>query len=295
MTGIEEIGGPGGEPIRILRPARQSRPLVLASPHSGMRYPRAFLALSRLPLSDLRASEDSHVDTLFRGAQRLGVPLLSALFPRVYVDVNRERLELDPSMFHDALPPETRTESPRVRAGLGTLPRLAGEGYHIYRRKLSFVDAERRLRACYDPYHAALRDLIEATRARFGYCVVLDCHSMPSAAVAEPGRGALPPDIVLGDRDGASCDPCVTAAAEAVLSAAGLRVRRNQPYAGGFTTSHYGRPRQGVHVLQLEINRAIYMDEATREPHAGMARLATVLPGLVGALGALPGMALAAE
>jgi len=295
MVGRKEAEVSFGGAIRVVRPERQTRPLVLASPHSGMRYTAPFLSMSRLALPELRASEDSHVDEMFADGPLLGVPILSALFPRVYVDVNRERLELDPSMFHDALPVHTKTDTPRVRAGLGTLPRVAGDGYHIYRRKLSFAEAESRLRQCYDPYHAALSGLIGETSAAFGYCVVLDCHSMPSTAVAGTGGWRGPPEIVLGDRHGVSCDPVVTNTAEAVLKAAGFRVQRNQPYAGGYTTSHYGRPGLGVHVLQIEINRAIYMNEATREPNGGMVRLATAAPALIESLGALSGMRQAAE
>ncbi|KAA5607634.1 N-formylglutamate amidohydrolase [Roseospira marina] len=295
MTRRAETDAPLGGPIRLVRPLRQTRPLVLASPHSGRRYPESFLALSRLPLVDLRASEDTHVDTLFEAGPDLGVPLLCALFPRVYVDVNRERLELDPSMFFDPLPANARTETPRVRAGLGTLSRVAGEGNHIYRRKLAFADAESRLRQCYDPYHAALAGLIGETRARFGYCVVLDCHSMPSSAVDGMGGRGGAPDMVLGDRHGGSCDSTVTDSAEAVLTDAGFRVRRNQPYAGGFTTSHYGRPGLGVHVLQLEINRALYINERTRDLTPGADRLRAVVPALVAVLGTLSGMPLAAE
>jgi N-formylglutamate deformylase len=283
------------DPVRLDRPERQRLPLVLASPHSGTLYPAGFLAQSRLPLLDLRASEDSHIDTVFRAGPALGVPLLSAVFPRVYVDVNRARLELDPAMFHDALPLQAVTESPRVRSGLGTLPRVAGEGQCIYRAPLSFADAERRLRACYDPYHAALSGLIDETRAAFGQCTVVDCHSMPSSAVVGTGGRRGPPDIVLGDRNGESCDASVTDAADAVLRAAGFRVRRNKPYAGGYTTSHYGRPGLGVHVLQIEINRAIYMNEATRVPNAGLRQLQQVVPGLIEALGGLPRMRVAAE
>ncbi|MBB4287410.1 N-formylglutamate amidohydrolase [Roseospira goensis] len=280
--------------LRIQRPDRQTRPLVLASPHSGTAYPPAFLALSRLPMQVLRASEDTHVDVIFGAAPALGVPLLCALLPRVYIDVNRESLELDPSMFCDVLPPHANTDSPRVRAGLGTLPRVAGEGQHIYRRKLPFTEAERRVAQCYEPYHAALRGLIRATRARFGHCVVLDCHSMPRSSLEGPRRGTVP-DIVLGDRHGTTCDPAVTDAAEAALAGRGFRVHRNKPYAGGFTTRHYGRPGHGVHTLQIEINRALYMDEATREPTAGLHRLAAAVPPLLDALSAVPGVAQAAE
>jgi len=279
--------------LRLVRPERWTRPLVVTSPHSGTRYPPAFLELSRLSLLDLRASEDTHVDTIFSAAPTLGVPLLSALFPRVYLDVNREPLELDPSMFSDALPPHAKTDTARVRSGLGTLPRTAGDGQHIYRRKLPFAEAARRLAECYEPYHATLADLIRTARARFGRCILLDCHSMPSTAV-EGDRGGTP-DIVLGDRHGTTCTRLITDAAEAALTAQGFRVRRNKPYAGGFTTAHYGHPTRGVHALQIEINRGLYMDERTREPTAGLRRLAAAVPAMLEAVSGRSGMAHAAE
>lgn len=289
-------GWPAGtrDVLRVLAPERQTRPLVLASPHSGTTYPPEFLALSRLSLRELRSSEDTHVETIFADAPRLGVPLLCALLPRVYLDVNREPMELDPSMFSDPLPARANTDSPRVRAGLGTVPRVAGDGQHIYRRKVPYAEAERRIRTCYDPYHAALRRLIAETRTLFGHCVILDCHSMPASAVSgSPPRRR--PDIVLGDRHGTSCDAAVIDAVEGVLTRRGYRVQRNAPYAGGFTTRHYGRPAQGVHALQIEINRALYMDEVTRVPTPGLARLAAAVPSLLEALSSLSMMPRAAE
>ncbi|SDE69816.1 N-formylglutamate amidohydrolase [Rhodospira trueperi] len=279
--------------LKLIRPERWTRPLVLASPHSGTRYPSDFLAVSRLSTSELRASEDTHVDAIFAAAPSLGVPLLCALFPRVYLDVNREPLELDPGMFSDPLPAHANPESTRVRAGLGTLPRIAGDGQHIYRRKLPFSEAARRLTRCYHPYHTALAGLLRETRRRFGHCILLDCHSMPSTAV-EGGRDGKP-DVVLGDRHGTACDATITDAAEAALTAHGLRVRRNKPYAGGFTTSHYGCPAEGTHALQIEFNRALYMDERTREPTAGLERLARAVPLLLRAVSETCGMSQAAE
>lgn len=279
--------------LRLIRPERWTRPLVVASPHSGTRYPSEFLAVSRLSPSELRASEDTHVEAIFAAAPSLGVPLLCALFPRVYLDVNREPLELDPGMFSDPLPAHANPDSARVRAGLGTVPRIAGDGQHIYRRKLPFAEAVRRLERCYHPYHAALAGLVRETRGRFGRCILLDCHSMPSAAVEGSRDGK--PDVVLGDRHGTTCDATITDAAEAALTARGLRVRRNKPYAGGFTTSHYGCPGQGTHALQIEFNRALYMDERTRTPTAGLAWLVRVVPLLLRAVSESCGVSQAAE
>ena len=245
----------------VLAPGRQTLPLVLSSPHSGDRYPSAFLAASRLDPLMLRRSEDSFVDELFAAAPRMGAPLLRALFPRAYVDANREPYELDPSMFEDQLPDYANTRSPRVAAGLGTIPRIVANGADIYRTKLAFSDALSRLREHYWPYHETLSGLVEATRSEFGYCLLIDCHSMPSTR-KNGTRTVLPRvDIVLGDFHGSTCANVVADTAARTLKALGYRVARNRPYAGGHVTRHYGRPVQGVHALQIEINRGLYMDE----------------------------------
>jgi N-formylglutamate deformylase len=247
------------KPFSLTMPVMQAAPLVLTSPHSGRRYPEAFLAASRLDAMAIRRSEDSFVDELFAAAPSLGVPLLAAEFPRAYCDVNREAWELDPGMFEDPLPGYVNAVSPRVSAGLGTIARIVGTGEPIYRKKMRFAEAESRIVKCWQPYHEALQGLISATREKFGACVVLDCHSMPSAPAP---RGAALPDVVLGDVHGTSCAPQITAFVDRKLSQLGLRLRRNDPYAGGYITRHYGRPREGVHVLQVEFSRALYMDEA---------------------------------
>lgn len=277
------------DPIRVDRPDPQRLPVVLSSPHSGRVYPQAFLAASRLDPVAIRRSEDSFVDELAAGAHAQGVPLLGANFPRAYLDVNREPYELDPAMFHDPLPAHANTRSLRVGSGLGTIARVVREGAEIYREKLSFAEAERRIRSLYHPYHEALSALMEETRARFGAAILIDCHSMPSTAgVGDRDAGRARADIVLGDRFGASCAPAVMRKAEEVLRGHGLSVERNRPYAGGFSTEHYGRPYQGLHALQIEINRALYMDEdrIERRP-AGMARIESALAATVAALGAI--------
>ncbi len=272
-----------GDACRLLQPERQAAPLVLASPHSGSAYPAEFLAAARLDAHGLRRSEDAFVDELWAAAPDLGVPLLAATFPRAWCDANREPFELDPGMFDAPLPPWVNSASPRVGAGLGTIARVVATGEAIYRRRLSFAEAEARIEGCWRPYHAALAGLVEATRARFGQCVLLDCHSMP----AHPAQAADPPDVVLGDAHGTSCSPRVTRAVEAGLQRLGYRVRRNDPYAGGYVTRHYGRPRERVHALQIEVSRPLYMDEARIERHAGFPRLRADLTRLLGDLAAV--------
>ncbi len=263
--------------VRLLHPdaGAASTGLVLASPHSGRDYPEDFVAASRLDTRTLRQSEDSLVDELFAGAPSLGVPLLAATFPRVFCDVNRERWELDPEMFADRLPPWCNTTSPRIVAGHGTIAKIAGGGERIHRRKLRFAEACARIEACWEPYHRALGGLLEATRAREGACLLIDCHSMPQERIAAPA------DFVLGDNHGASCAPHIVGFVEALLRAEGYHVRRNEPYAGGFVTRTYGRPASGVHVLQLEISRALYLDERDREKGPGFETLRTRLDVLV--------------
>ena len=267
-------------PFRLLRPAEQSLPFVLASPHSGRAYPEAFLRQTRLDGLGRARSEDSFVEEIFADAPALGAPLLAATFPRVFCDANREPWELDPGMFDGPLPAWVNSASPRVGAGLGTIARVVASGEPVYRDKLSFAAAEARVRECWQPYHAALAALIEETRATFGYCLLVDCHSMPT----HPAHGSPPADFVLGDAHGTSCAPRATRLVEETLGGFGYRVRRNDPYAGGYITRHYGTPRQGVHALQIEIARRLYMDEGRLERAPGMAGLQRDLGRLLATL-----------
>lgn len=266
----------------IFEAPEQTVPFVFASPHSGIDYPPEFVAAARLDPVSLRRSEDSFVDELFASAPEHGAPILCAKFPRAYVDPNREPFELDPEMFADPLPGYVNTDSPRVAAGLGTIARVVTNGAEIYRRKLRFADALDRVNRLYRPYHDALQGLIDRTKARFGHSVLIDCHSMPSIGGPmdkDPGRRRV--DFVLGDSHGASCNPRLTDLAEEFLADMGYVVRRNLPYAGGFTTRHYGRPANDVHALQIEINRAIYMDEDRFERLAGFDTVARNMGRLV--------------
>jgi len=252
--------------LEILAADRQTTPLVLASPHSGTNYPPDLIAASRLDPLNLRRSEDSYVDEIFGAGPDLGAPMLKARFARAYLDPNREPFELDPTMFEDALPDFVNRHSPRVRVGLGTIARVVASGEEIYARKLRFAEALQRIERLYRPYHNALTQLVEATRSRFGFYLLLDCHSMPSTTLPQRGglgRGRV--DIVLGDCHGTSCDPIVADTAQHILVDKGYAVVRNAPYAGGFTTTHYGKPNDGGHCLQIEIGRGLYMDERSYE------------------------------
>ncbi len=276
-------------------PRQQTMAYVFASPHSGIDYPDSFLAAARLDRLTLRRSEDSFVDDLFGAAPSLGAPLLRALFPRSYVDPNREPFELDPAMFEDELPPYVNAASPRVAAGLGTIARVVANGQEIYGRKLRFIDARDRIEACWRPYHDALAGVIRATRRQFGECVLIDCHSMPSVGgPMERDAGRERVDFVLGDCFASSCAAHVIERVEGILTAMGYVVARNTPYSGGFVTQHYGRPGDGIHALQIEVNRGLYMDERAIVRGAGFDRLHQDLTRLIRELGGARA-ALAAE
>ena len=271
--------------IEVMAPAEQRLPLVFASPHSGTDYPAEFLAASRLDPLTLRRSEDSYVDEIFGEAAALGAPLLRARFPRAYLDPNREPFELDPAMFEDELPAFVNTRSPRVRVGLGTIARVVATGEDIYARKLRFAEAMARIDRLYRPYHRTLRQLVTATRERFGSYLLVDCHSMPSGvAPSERGVRRSRTDVVLGDCHGAACHPLVMETAHRSLSAKGYAVARNTPYAGGFTTAHYGKPGAQGHCLQIEISRALYMDERSFDRKAFLRQLALDMRDLAAAL-----------
>jgi len=264
-------------PFEVLEPEAPRVPFVFDAPHSGTTYPRDLLERTRLDRRSLRRSEDTFVDALFADVVHLGAPLMRAHFPRVYLDVNREETELDPAMFDGPLDVPANPESPRVAGGLGVIARIVGERADIYRGTLPARDARERLESFYRPYHATLSALLEATAGRFGTAVLVDCHSMPSGAVkAHEERGTPRPDVILGDRFGTSCGPQLTDELARLLRARGLVVGRNRPYAGGHITERYGRPPR-VHAIQIEINRALYMDEAEFVPTAGFEPLRRTL------------------
>lgn len=256
-------------PFLLRRAERLTTPVVFASPHSGRWYPDDLLAASRLDAKSLRSSEDAHVDDLIEAAAGMGAAVLSCNVARAYVDVNREPWDLDPDMFEDALPPYARSQSARVAAGLGVVAKIVGEGREIYARKLTFAEAQGRISGVHAPYHTALAGLIAEAKAQFGAAVLIDWHSMPSAAAkAASRRGRGKPDVVLGDRHGAACSSELANLVRREFEAAGRVVGMNAPYAGGYTTSAYGRPADNVHALQIEIDRGLYLDEARLEPLA---------------------------
>lgn len=285
MTGATQDFA-GIRPFEVRSAAEQRVPFVFNSPHSGRHYPARFLAMTRLDALAIRRSEDCYVDELFGGAVMLGAPLLAANFPRAYLDVNREPWELDPRMFAEPLPPHANARSARVAGGLGTIPRLVGEGLDIYPGRLPLAEAYDRIETLYKPYHECLKRLLAITHARFGAAVLVDCHSMPASV--RVGETGVRPDLIVGDRFGTSASAAITEHAIGVLVAMGYTVAHNKPYAGGFITEHYGRPGRALHAIQIEINRGLYMNERTLQKTAGFDALAADLTRFAADLMAMP-------
>jgi N-formylglutamate amidohydrolase len=279
-------------PFQTLGLADQRVPFVFNSPHSGRHYPERFLSMARLDRNAIRRSEDCHVDVLFGSAVSLGAPLLSANFPRAYLDVNREPWELDPRMFAEPVPSYANIRSARVAGGLGTVPKLVGEGLDIYPGRLPLAEAVGRIEALYKPYHEELKRLMARTLERFGHAVLVDCHSMPASI--RLGESGLRPDFIVGDRFGASAATALTEHAIACLTGMGYAVAHNKPYAGGYITEHYGRPAKGLHAVQIEVNRGLYMNERTFQKSSGFEALAEDMRQFVAELVSMTGDGLAA-
>src|SRR6476619_1207664 len=283
---MSEIRDELDPPFEIMEPAAYRGPVLFNSPHSGSIYPREFLTVSRLDIAALRRSEDSFVDALISGVVGQGFPLMRAHFPRCFVDVNREPYELDPRMFDGRLPSFANTRSMRVADGLGTVARVVGDAQEIYDQRIAVSEALRRIEGLYKPYHRALRKLFMRLHREFGAAMLIDCHSMPSAAGSKDERPRA--DLVLGDRYGTSCVPVIAETIEATMRGFGYVVSRNKPYAGGFITEHYGNPSAGLHAIQLEVNRALYMDERRYQRATSFARLAAEFEILADRLAEIP-------
>src|SRR6202158_679476 len=283
---MTQLHGELSPPFEIVEPAAWRAPIIFNSPHSGSAYPHEFLNASRIELAALRRSEDSFMDELIGGLSDRGFAVVPVNFPRSYIDVNREPYELDPRMFSGRLPSFANTRSMRVAGGLGTIPRVVGDGQEIYRERLAVDDALARIEALYKPYHRALRRLVNKGHQAFGTVVVVDCHSMPSIGVSrdEPRR----PDVGIGDRYGTSCAGLLPDMVEETMSRLGYSGGRNKPYAGGFIIDDYGYPASGLHTIQLELNRAIYMDERRRERGPRFAQVVKDFAALADALAAVP-------
>lgn len=252
------------DPYALFLPEARTTSVVFSSPHSGRDYPWAFLKQTVLDERAVRSSEDAFVDLLFADAPRMGAPLLAAKMPRAYVDLNRSAEELDPAVIEGI---SVAGHNPRVSSGLGVIPRVVANGRVIYRGKLARAEAEARLDGYWHPYHTCLQRLLDEAHAGFGEAILIDCHSMPHEAIESVStKGGTAPEVVLGDRFGASADPEIVERVELAFRNAGLRVGRNTPFAGAHITQRYGRPSRGRHAIQVEIDRALYMDEAEIRP-----------------------------
>ncbi|QPM91823.1 N-formylglutamate amidohydrolase [Pseudooceanicola algae] len=271
--------------FQILSPDQVTTSVIFASPHSGRDYPADLMTRTRLNALQVRSSEDAFVDRLFACAPDHGAPLICAQVPRAYVDMNRAADELDPAIVEGV---RRKGHNPRITSGLGVIPRVVAGGMPIYTGKISFVEAEDRLARCWHPYHAALRRLLGQAHAAFGEAILIDCHSMPHEALDGVARNARRrPDVVIGDRFGASAAGDVVDRIEAAFSAAGLNVVRNAPFAGAYMTQHYGRPARNQHAVQVEIDRSLYMDERRIEPLPEFDEIADMIRRVVGDIATL--------
>jgi N-formylglutamate amidohydrolase len=274
--------------LQVREPDVPLSPLVINSPHSGSIYPATFMAQSRLTGQSVRRSEDCYVDELFSGCVALGAPMLSANFPRAYLDVNREPFELDSKMFIEALPSYVNSQSLRVGGGLGTIPRIVGDGMEIYLARMPYSEALGRIETIYRPYHAELKRLVVRARQMHGEAILLDCHSMPgSIRVGERGTR---PHVIVGDRFGASASRQLVELALHCFRAQGFTAAYNKPYAGGFITEHYGRPTRGLHALQIEVSRSLYMDEQNFTKSSGFEGLRRAINVFLGSFMSMAGL-----
>ncbi|QFU09638.1 N-formylglutamate amidohydrolase [Rhodobacteraceae bacterium THAF1] len=285
------------DPLRAFdlhQPEQRLTPFVFASPHSGHHYPPSLARRTILSARQLRSSEDAFVDRLFASAPSQGAPLLAAHLPRAWLDVNRAADELDPALIEGQ---RRGAHNPRVASGLGVIPRVVSGGRPIYSGKLRRTEVQERIENTWHPYHAALEALMADSCDQMGQAILLDCHSMPHEALDQVRVRGRRPDVVLGDRFGASASDDVTALVESEFTRAGFTVSRNAPFAGAYIAQHYGRPEVGRHVVQIELDRSCYMDEAAIAPHGGFDevrdRIAQVIARLCGA--DMSGAALAAE
>jgi N-formylglutamate amidohydrolase len=282
-------------PFRLMEPGRLTASAVFNSPHSGRDYPAELIRRSRLRPLGLRASEDVLVDALFAAAPEYGAPLLAATAPRAWLDLNRAPTELDPALIRGVRP---QGLNQRVAAGLGVIPRVVSEGSQIYRGKIDLEEAEARIRTVHEPYHRMIESLLMRARDIFGVALLFDCHSMPSEALREAPRvQGRCPEIVLGDRFGAAASRALVAVTQGAFERVGFVVARNAPFAGGYITQRYGRPSRGVHAIQIEIDRGLYLNQARLEPLPVFDEIRERLSQVIGELVEItPGVAgLAAE
>lgn len=239
-------------------------PLVLASPHSGQVFPEEFLQQIAMPLKDLRSNEDSFVDELIMSVSNLGIPLLAMNISRAFIDVNRDKIEIDPNMYYNYPQTDNLQGGIRCRVGLGVVHRINARRENIYDGLLDYNEVQQRISQVYDVYHKKLQQLIDKTLKKFGFCFVLDCHSMPSK-ICSVMQEDKPIDFCLGTLFDQSCPVEMSDFMQQSLEASGYKVVMNCPYSGAFTTFNYCQPRKNIYTMQLEMNRSLYMSENSQQ------------------------------
>ena len=263
----------------IVEPVSLTSGVVFALPHSGRDYGVSFLNQSILDQLSIRSSEDAFLDQLIDGIEKYGAPKIIANAPRAFIDLNRSTDELDPALISGI---KNNIRNPRISSGLGVIPRVVSHGKEIYRGKLSFEQAQSRIKYCWKPYHTDLSNLLQRSQSVFGQSLLIDIHSMPHEAVSTQSSFIKPPEIVVGDRFGMSSDPEFTNLVISILKQHEFKVAKNTPFAGAFITKHHGKVKKRIHALQLEIDRSLYMDEEKISPNSEFEELKTRLfPALI--------------
>ena len=265
--------------FHVFSPKKLQSGVVFSSPHSGAEYTQSFISQSILSAHQIRSSEDAFIDQLFAAAPEFGVPLLTAVAPRAFLDLNRAHDELDPALISGV---PRKGQNPRIASGLGVIPRVVAQGQPIYHGKLSMAEAQNRIDRYWTPYHSELKRLLRQAHSQFGQAILVDCHSMPHEATEIVGkRGGHLADVVLGDRFGTSASSEMVDQIEAAFVAAGLKVSRNTPFAGAYVAQTYGRPSRGQHAVQVEIDRSLYMDEVAIKPNSNFEAFQDLIRGVI--------------
>jgi len=272
---------PANLPFFRIGPARPVSPVILSVPHAGRDYRPELLLSARLSKTALETLEDRLVDRLVWRATGAGATAFIARAPRAEIDLNRDSRELDPALIQPPLPSGGLIQSARTRGGLGVIPsRIAGAG-PIWRERIARTELNRRIEDIHKPYHAALEEALALARERFGAAILLDCHSMPPRPRIE---GTPVPTVVFGDRHGTTISTDLLDAALGAARSMGFRAACNAPYAGGYVVARHGRPHEGVHALQIEIDRSAYLDADLRAPGPGFEGACRLIAAVADAL-----------
>lgn len=270
--------------FREYLPEDMRYPMVLSSPHSGQFIPEEFLANSVLDINELRSSEDSFVEDIIKPAADLGIPMIAMNISRAFIDVNRDKIEIDETMYYDYPQQANPVGSRRCRVGLGVIPRIVSQNKNIYNGQISWEEAQKRIKNIYEPYHKKLKQLVDKCVKKFGYCLLIDCHSMPSS-ICKIMDESKPVDFCISNLFDQSCPAQFFEFLSGSLSEKGYRVEYNRPYSGGFITFNYCQPRKNIYTLQIEINRGLYMEEAVYKKNNNFQNISSGVSESLTALG----------